>query len=70
MTDKVDYLAWRREEESKNKDYFENAHKIAVHDALVAALQRLIDVYSVSHSPETRQSCWGQARAALKLAKD
>lgn len=38
------------------------------HDALVEALKRLHACYSTSHSPDTRQSCWDQALAALALA--
>ena len=34
-------------------------------DMLAAALQRLIDCYSVSHSPKMRADCWAQAQKAL-----
>lgn len=36
---------------------------------LLAALTRLFDCYSTSNSPETRMSCWDQARAAISNAK-
>lgn len=45
MTDKVDYSSWRLEEEAKNKVYFDNARKIAVHDALVSALKLWVDPF-------------------------
>lgn len=35
---------------------------------MLEALQRLVDCYSSSHSPETRESCWAQAKAAIKKA--
>lgn len=34
-------------------------------DMLAAALRRLIDCYSVSHSPKMRADCWAQAQKAL-----
>lgn len=34
-------------------------------DMLAAALRRLIDCYSVSHSPKVRADCWSQAQKAL-----
>jgi hypothetical protein len=37
--------------------------------AMLAALERLIAAYSVSHSPAVRESVWEQARAAIKAAK-
>ena len=39
-------------------------------DALLEALRRLLTAYSVSHSPEHRQSCWDQARAAIKAVEE
>lgn len=35
-------------------------------DELLKALKRLEACYSSSHSPETRQDCWGQAKEAIK----
>jgi len=37
-------------------------------DELLEALQRLIDCYSTSNSPDTRMSCWDQAKAAIAKA--
>ena len=34
-------------------------------DMLAAALRRLLDCYSVSHSPKVRADCWAQAQKAL-----
>lgn len=40
-----------------------------INQQLVEALERLINVYSVSHSPETRANCWEQAKVALQAAR-
>ena len=47
-----------------------NARLIAAAPELLEALRRLLAAYSVSHSPEHRQSCWDQARAAIKAVEE
>ena len=47
-----------------------DARLIAAAPDLLAALERLLACYSVSHSPDARQSCWDQARAAIAAAKE
>ena len=45
-----------------------NARLVAAAPDLLAALQRLIACYSVSHSPADRASAWEQAKMAVGAA--
>jgi hypothetical protein len=55
---------WQKMEEQEA-----NARLIAAAPDLLAALELLIGVYSVSHSPDTRQDCWDEAREAIAQAR-